>query len=167
MTFKINIMYILPLIGIIILFSCQPKNNNDWKSGAFNLESTGEILSVYIDDSTPNVSMGLQYSNGYLFNVNWVKNEIQMYDTETGSLLKGLEFEIEGDQGVGQLFGFHVHNLDSIFLFPQFDPVIVLTDTSGLVKNRIRYNQPDMYSPAFCIILIFFLPLYLKVMKFL
>jgi hypothetical protein len=134
---------------IFFLFSCQIKNDQDWKSGNYSLETTGEKLSLSIDENTSNVSMGLQYSQGYLFNVNWGNNEIQMYNLESGSILKSLVFDLEGDQGVGQLFGFHVHNLDSIFLFSQIDPVLILTDTSGIVKNRIRYKQPDLYSPAF------------------
>jgi hypothetical protein len=93
--------------------------------------------------------MGFQYSQGYLFNVNWKTSEIQVYDVESGLLVKSLIYDKEGDQGVGQLFGFHVHTLDSIFLFSQVEPVIVLTDTSGLVKHKIRYSQPDLYSSAF------------------
>lgn len=146
---KVHLSSNLSFFCFILIFACQPKNANDWVSGKFKLENIGEKLTVLIDDNTPNVSMGLQYSQGYLFNVNWGNNEIQIYDIDTGLKVKGLKFEIEGDQGVGQLLGFHVHNLDSIFLFSQLDPVLVLTDTSGLVKNRIRYYQPEMYSPAF------------------
>jgi hypothetical protein len=132
----------------LVVFSCKNPEENI-KKKKFALAPSGEKLSVTIDENTPNVSMGLQYSQGYLFNINWGTNEIQVYDIESGSLVRSMIYDKEGDQGVGQLFGFHVHNLDSIFLFSQFDAVMVLTDTSGLVKNRIRYTQPDLYSPAF------------------
>lgn len=149
MSHKVNLSSNLFLFCLIFLFSCLSKTNKDWKEGTYIINPIGEKYSVPIDENTSNVSMGLQYSQGFLFNSNWGKNEIQMYDIESGSLKKSLVYEIEGDQGVGQLFGFHVHTLDSIFLFSQFDAVLVLTDTSGLVKNRIRYTQPDLYSPAF------------------
>jgi hypothetical protein len=84
-----------------------------------------------------------------LFNLNWSYNQIQIYDLDKDELIKSLDFEIEGDQGVGNVFGFHVHNLDSIFLFGQMESRIYLTDTSGLILNKINYNIPDGYSSAF------------------
>jgi hypothetical protein len=143
--------YLFAPIFLLLFLSINSCNSVEEKSQEkqYKLNSTGEFLSLPLDENTPNVSMGLQYSQGFLFNANWGTNEIQMYNIESGSIIKSLVFDIEGDQGVGQLFGFHVHNLDSIFLFSQFDAVMVLTDTSGLAKNRIRYTQPDLYSPAF------------------
>ncbi|MCR9013708.1 DUF4221 domain-containing protein [Aquiflexum gelatinilyticum] len=144
-------IYLFSPIFLLLFLSINSCNSVEEKSQEkhFTLKSTGEFLSLPLDENTPNVSMGLQYSQGFLFNANWGKNEIQVYDIEAGSMIKSLIFDKEGDQGVGQLFGFHVHSLDSIFLFSQLDAVLVLTDTSGLVKNRIRYQQPDLYSPAF------------------
>lgn len=127
------------------LISCTKKELNK----KLRLEETGENFSIKLDDQTPNVSLGFSTFGDLLFNVVWEYNQIQIYDIQNGSLIKKLNFAIEGDQGVGQIFGFHIHNLDSIFLFGQVAPVIYLTDTSGIIKNKIEYEVPDGYSSAF------------------
>jgi hypothetical protein len=135
---------------VLLIISCSSKNN--WSEGSYELKSIGQQLIVHLDDESSNLSMGLFYFQGereFLFDINWSTNDLLMYELQTGGLEKRIHFEIEGDQGVGQLFGFHVHRLDSIFLFSQFGPDLILTDTSGLVKNRIKYQVPDLYSAAF------------------
>ena len=62
--------------------------------------------------------------------MNHYSNEIQMYDLNEKTFHKSLKFSYEGDEGVGKIFGFHIHNLDSIFLFPQNSGIINLTDTT-------------------------------------
>jgi hypothetical protein len=141
-------LFVIFFLPLLVIVACNPQQEQ-LQEKKYAMKPSGKFLSLQLDANTPNVSMGLQFSDGFLFNVNWANNEIQMYDIESGLLIKSLVFDIEGDQGVGELFGFHVHTLDSIFLFSQLNAVLILTDTSGMVKNRIRYTQPDMYSPAF------------------
>jgi len=97
--------------------------------------------------------MGLAYheneGTGLIFNINWNTNSLEIYDADKGSLLKQLAFEVDGPNGAGDILGFHVHNPDSIFLFTQLNPVLVLTDTTGKIKSKLRYDVPDLYSPAF------------------
>ncbi|MEX2594364.1 MAG: DUF4221 family protein [Anditalea sp.] len=109
-------------------------------------------LTLKIDDQTPNFSFGLNYfhdTKPWLFSLNQQQNELQMYDINESKLFKKLTFEIEGDKGVGQIQGFHVHNLDSIFLFPNFTNTIYLTDTSQAKIQKITYEVPSMHTPAF------------------
>lgn len=128
----------------VVTFACSQKKQTEKK-----LEASGVVISLEIDEKTPNVSLGFSAFEGLLFNIIWERNEIQIYDIAKGDLVKNLNFENEGEQGVGDLFGFHVHNLDSIFLFGQSVPMIYLTDTSGIIKQRLRYVVPDGYSSAF------------------
>jgi hypothetical protein len=141
-----NTTYLLNFLLSLALISCSQKDPKNTKA---MLRTDEEIIEFQIDDQTPNVSMGMQYFDGFLFNINWAYNQIQIYNLSEKRLVKNLDFEIEGDQGVGELFGFHVHSLDSIFLFSQMDPFIYLTDTSGIVSQKIRYQIPDGYSSAF------------------
>lgn len=108
------------------------------KSKTYHLESIDQI-ALEIDETTPNFSMGLQYfaegDQEWIFNINWNTNSLQMYDLESGDLVKTIPFEKEGDQGVGELMTFHVHTLDSIFLFPFQGTSFSLVDGSG---NLIR-----------------------------
>lgn len=131
------------------IFSCQTPDTQ--KAKTYELAPGNEILSLPLNDQTPNISVGLQYFQGeetYLFNANSNTNAIQIYDLGNQSLVKELIFEREGDQGIVLAY-FHVQSLDSIFVFPPFGNQFILTDTSGKVKNRIRFDLPDGYSTLF------------------
>lgn len=133
----------------LVLFSCGKKEASEALSWV--IEPSGEKLQLPLDDQTPNLSMGISYFEAQkplLFNVVWETNSLQIYDLESKKLEKNLTFEREGDQGI-ELAYFHVHNLDSIFLFPPFGNKFVLTDTSGIIKNRIRYELPAGYPMLF------------------
>ncbi len=115
----------------------------------YELQASGEFIKLPVDETTPNVSMGLTTYEHYLLNVNMRNNSLQLYDLEQSQLIKKIKFEMEGPDGVGDILGTYFHNLDSIFLFSQVLPQIVLTDTSGKVKQVIKYTQPDEYATAF------------------
>lgn len=104
-------------------------------------------------NETSNISRGLQaYSNDedeLLFDINWNRNSLQIYDVASGESIKEISFQTEGDEAVGRVFGFHVQSLDSIFLFSQQVAEIVLIDSANTIKDRISYETPDEYSNAF------------------
>ncbi|GAB3652009.1 hypothetical protein GCM10028791_21370 [Echinicola sediminis] len=113
---------------------------------------TDQGIALPLDAETPNISVGLAYyrtERPWLFNWNPKAHSLQMYDLDKENLFKEITFEREGEEGVGRIQGFHVHNLDSIFLFPQNKGEIFLTDTSGLVKNKISYDVPLYHTAAF------------------
>lgn len=142
---KLAFLYLL-FLG---LFSCGKKEASE--SQNWTLEPSGEKLRLPLDEQTPNLSMGISYYEAekpLLFNIVSETNSLQIYDLEDKKLAKTLTFEREGDQGI-ELAYFHVHNLDSIFLFPVFGNQFVLTDTSGIVKSRIRYELPAGYPMLF------------------
>ncbi|WP_373396815.1 DUF4221 family protein [Algoriphagus halophilus] len=63
-------------------------------------------------------------------------------------MIKELTFEQEGEQGLRMDY-FHVQTLDSILIFPSTGNEIVLTDTSGHVKNKIKVKSPEGYAGLF------------------
>ncbi|WP_194774740.1 DUF4221 family protein [Pararhodonellum marinum] len=144
--------YPLTIISFILLFlgfSCKPNNREE--IAEIQLKSIGQT-SLMIDETTPDFSMGLQYFESgqeMVFNINWTTNSLQMYDLENGELIKNIQFEREGDQGVGELMAFHVHTMDSIFLFPFGTSYFSLADTSGKVKKRFGYEAPENHTPGF------------------
>lgn len=145
-------MKIIPVLSsllfFILLMSCQ----NEDKNSAIHLIPSGKYIKLPLDNNTPVQSDGVQYYHGeqpLLFNLNWAKNSIQIYDINSKSKIKELEFATEGPDGVGYVFGIHVHNLDSIFLFNQGIGQMSLADTSGRVYSKIKYKLPEKYTPAF------------------
>lgn len=135
--------------ALVFSFSCKEKEPAVPIS--WTLEPSGEKIAFPLDDQTPNISVGLEYfqgENALLFNSNWNTNSLQIYDANAQILLKEIQWEREGDQGV-QVSHFHVQSLDSIFIFPERRPFIILTDTSGMIKNRLRFSLPDGYAMIF------------------
>ncbi|WP_111671572.1 DUF4221 family protein [Algoriphagus litoralis] len=132
----------------VLIFSCQDKKE---EQKSYSLSASGEKIILPINDSTSNISPGLQYFEGgkpYLFSANWNTNSLQIYDLENQVLEKELVFEREGDQGIEWNY-FHVQSLDSIFLFPPFGNRFAIIDTSGVIQNRIRFELPTGYSTIF------------------
>jgi len=139
------------LLVIGLLFSCQNEKSNEDKT--FELTPSGKFLSLDLDDSTANISTGLQYFKGdkeYLFNANWGTNSLQIYDLQDQKLAKELFFDMEGPNGIGGLFGFHVQSMDSIFLFTApFGSRFFIVDSEGEIKKRIDYQIPEGGGSAF------------------
>ncbi len=143
------VSFVLFLLFSIFFISCTPKNPEKL---ILELIESGEKLTLPLDSSTSNISDGLQFFQGenpLLFSLNWMENSIQIYDLTQKKKIKELKFDYEGPNGVLDIMGIYVHNLDSIFLFNQLVSQITLIDTTGKIKSKITYQAPDQYSPAF------------------
>jgi hypothetical protein len=141
--------YLFIFVGL--LFSCQNEKSKETQS--LQLVPSGTFLKFDLDDSTANISTGLQYFQGdqeYLFNANWETNSLQSYSLKDGKMVKNLVFDREGPNGVGDVFGFHVQSMDSIFLFnPPFTKRLNLVNSEGKILQRIDYQIPDGGGSAF------------------
>lgn len=132
----------------VLMFSCHEK---EVEVKTWSLIASGEKIILPLDDQTSNISMGLEFfkaDKSLLFSVNEIKNSLQIYDLENQTPEKELVFEREGADGFEWNY-FHTQSLDSIFLFPPFGSRFVLTDTSGVIKNRIHFELPADYSVIF------------------
>jgi len=137
------------LIFSLFIFSCTGR---DSIPTSYQLTESGEMVRIPLDTATSNLSDGLQFFPGetpLLFNLNWMENSIQIYDLTEKKKIKELKFDYEGPNGVLDIMGIYIHNLDSIFLFNQLVNQLTLIDTSGTIKSKITYEAPDQYSPAF------------------
>ena len=141
--------YFTFLVLIILFSSCEGENH---ENPSFQLVETGEIIRLPLDTLSTNTSDGLLFfpaETPLLFNVNWMQNSIQIYNLTKRRKIKELKFDFEGPNGVLDIMGIYVHNLDSIFLFNQLVSQITIIDTTGTIKSKITYQAPDGYSPAF------------------
>ncbi|MFT7203700.1 MAG: hypothetical protein ACI8YP_002180 [Algoriphagus sp.] len=141
--------YLFIFVGL--LFSCQNEKSKEAQS--LQLVPSGTFLKFDLDDSTANISTGLQYFQGdqeYLFNANWETNSLQSYSLKDGKMIKNLVFDREGPNGVGDVFGFHVQSTDSIFLFnPPFTSSFNLVNSEGEILQLIDYQIPEGGGSAF------------------
>ncbi len=143
-------------LSVFILFGCELKVKEEKSESKPNyyktLEKSSKTIRLPIDDETSNISIHFSYfdpDSVWFFNLNQINNEIQMFNLNTQTLHARFQFEQEGDNGVGKIFGFHIHNLDSIFLFPASAGQIILTDTSKVIKSKIIYEVPVGLTSAF------------------
>jgi hypothetical protein len=131
---------------ILALGSCSEEKD---LSKSSRLKASGEFLRIPIDSLTANISTGLVRYEDYLVNVNWNTNSLQFYDLNSEKLSREITFDQDGPNRVEFILGFHIHNLDSIFLFNQTGSVITLTDTTGQIKSRIDYLIPEGHTNGF------------------
>ncbi|PZX51116.1 uncharacterized protein DUF4221 [Algoriphagus ratkowskyi] len=148
---KNHVILLLLFGGLSLLQSCG--SGQEKITTPQELVSDGQLVSLPIDSQTSNVSDGLvpfQDENGsWLFNVNHTNNEIQLYDLESKKMEKRMVFDMEGPEGVDYISGIHVQSLDSIFLFGYPTRNLHLTDTSGRINAKHKYQPPLSYLAAF------------------
>ena len=144
--------YILPII-LSLLGSCGDNQM------CYNLINTGDQLQFPLDSRTTNSLLYMnpyKDKNGieYLTFQNETKNEILFYDINTQKLKFKIEPEIAGDNGVGLFLGYHILNLDSIYLTNYDFQEISLIDQSAKVKDKIEYEYAEDGTPLslFCFI---------------
>jgi len=86
----------------------------------------------------------------YLFYLNKNNNSILIYDLAKEAIHKSVNFSVQGDQGVGSITGFTIRSLDSIYLGSSGKPFLFLTDTTGILKGKISFNEEvDGYYPTY------------------
>ena len=128
------------LFGILlIIVSCKDEK----KEILYSLETTGKFLEFELDSLSPNQSNGLQFLDPYLFSLDLNSNKIQLFDVNSGKIVKNLQFEREGPNGVSDIFGFQVQSLDSIYLFSLGSRVIFLTDTTAQIIQQTKFELPE------------------------
>lgn len=103
------------IIVILIVAAFSGCSEYKEKPVAVELKSSKKIIAFNLDDNTSNISDGLfYYSNpNFLFSLNWLENSIQIFDVGSKKRIKNLKFDYEGPNGVLDIFGIHVQNLDS------------------------------------------------------
>lgn len=139
------------LLLIILVASCAQKSEKQRGDGIGALIPTDQILKIEIDDETPNLGTCLfqhDEQNEYLYFLNNNLNEIQKYNLSTGKIEHKFRLEREGDKGVGQVNGFYVQSLDSIFIFSRYKKEFYIVSDSGKIQGKIKYELPDGYSNA-------------------
>lgn len=138
------------LLIVVSIVSCKDSSNK--KKAVYALEKTRDSLSFPLDANTKSFILALfpyTDANGkeYLTFQNQGQNEILFYDMNSGKLDFKVKPAYEGPNGVGEVLGYYVHNLDSIFLTIMGQTEIVLIDRNAIVKDKIQYGKADDGTP--------------------
>ncbi|WP_066223784.1 DUF4221 family protein [Formosa haliotis] len=139
--------YLFFILTLISLISCNSKviEVQNLKEGS--LVSTNSIKMVseksFILDST--TAPKSKYSQIYLDNYgkryftffNRYDNSICFYDYENLNLINKIKYQKKGPNGILMPMGYHIKNMDSIFIYNKHQNQLVLTNREGVVLNRI------------------------------
>jgi hypothetical protein len=141
-----------------VLFSCTPiANIKNEKAG--QLTATHQLVEssekkVLLDNESapkpPYMQMIKSADGGQVLTfLNPYKNAIYFYDYENIAYVGRIEYEKEGPNGILSPTGYYVQNMDSIYVYNMPMTEVVLTDSTGIVKQRISLRgdeRKDWYS---------------------
>jgi hypothetical protein len=69
------------------------------------------------------------------------QNEILIFDIHKQKLLEKIPFEKRGPEGLGTISGFHILNLDNIILSSPTTDGLVVVDSHGRIKEKIKLSE--------------------------
>lgn len=149
--------YILKLFSIYICFSLFSCNTNSVKNEYYNkyknkckIELIGK-KEISLDENTSSFTMFMQYIDNIdkLSLYNKYNNSIYLFDYNTGKLYKKIQFEKEGNNGVGKLQGYDYINEDSIFVYNRHTKIVSLMNEASQLKWKRRLNIDSLQSYTF------------------
>lgn len=120
----------------------------------YTIEKVGEI-SFPLDSVTAPQSSMYQLvldsaGNELLTFLNQYNNSIYFYDLSSGKMRKRLMFEREGPDGVGDMTGYHIHSMDTIFVYNYQRGAIFATNAAAEVWGKYDVSwgkEPYLPSP--------------------
>lgn len=136
--------YIICFHLVVFAFFCIACSENS--NNKHSLVKTEKLLCFPLDGGTRNFIQSLfiykdkDSDMEYLTFQNEGQNDILFYDILTQQLIFRIKPEIEGNNGVGFFLGYHIHNLDSIFLTVDGTKEIALIDANTALIEKIQYE---------------------------
>lgn len=145
------------LLLIMVLTFCNPesdhKDNYMLPLAELRQEPTDSLtlmptnrIKIPIDKETSYKSENIQYysddNDSYLIAGNQNRNSVDIYSLSKLSLIKAIRFDKTGKFAI-KMKGFHFHNFDSIFIYPQYTLFgTILADSTGNVKKKYFSGEP-------------------------
>ena len=143
--------WISSCLWLLMLCSCSYDNINY----TYTLQSVDAFLRYELDSDVkmPLVVRTCMGDNDYLYFQNFSSPELLIYDIPSGSLVKRTRFEVEGSNAIqgGFLHGYMMTDCNRIYISGKADGRIYETDTTGCIKNEIRFGESENgYRPLSC-----------------
>lgn len=144
-----NIKYLVFYTICFLMTNCsqtqEPSINQTYKfKDIYTFEEDREI-KFPLDSVTSYYSGCRQYftyqKDTLLAVENSSKNRIYLYDFNSKKLLKFIQFQNEGPQGIGKMEGFYIHTQDSIFVPSTSKQAMFLLNQKGRVLEKYPYHR--------------------------
>lgn len=141
------------LVACMMIWGCTDHTTQaDLHSGASPLVVTNDRLEFITDSITPSTSrlIMVYYNNGrrYLTLLNSSYNEIIGFDIDTKEQAFRIRYDEEGPNGIGNLSGYYIKSMDSIYLCPKSKKTIYIGNGDGKIIKSINYGRYESDDPA-------------------
>lgn len=112
------------------------------------LRQTNEFCSFDIPDDVKCSSLCVQLfsddGKDYIAYKNEFEQEILFYELASGNMVKRIVFPKEGKNSIaGGFWGFHVVDLDNIYIPSLYQNIIYVSDSVGYIKKTIGFEKTD------------------------
>lgn len=137
--------FLILFVASFLFISCAEQVKMEDR---YVLQPVDNYLEYAIDDETvvPLYNLYIFKDNGedFLTFSNPLARTILIYNLHSGELVKKLSFEREGPNGVGgHIFGYYIKDFNHIFLPSAITTQIYLTDTTGVLKQKIDFSKTE------------------------
>jgi hypothetical protein len=168
---------ILICIGLVFAsYSCKKKNEIAIPKVSYSYDLVKSELkqSFIIDKDVDYVIPALfpfdsKDGHSYLSFQNRGQSEILFYRMNEPDCIFRLKINREGPDGVPGFLGYYIKDFDEIYLTSPGIPLVMRTDTTGKIQQKINYGTTDegkMLLPSFRSYTIFYTPLVIIGNKF-
>ena len=146
------------LILIILLSSCSNSVKNIKNEKWGKLEATYQLKEIGkkqfpLDDNTAAKPIYMQIlpettGTTLLTFLNKYKNSIYVYNYNTTEYITEINYEKEGPNGILNMAGYYIKNMDSIYIYNRSLIELILADSAGIVRQKIplKSDQEDWFS---------------------
>ena len=111
----------------------------------FTLEPAKNPLEVPIGSETKNFVNYSQFVKidgvNYLGVLNYERNRIEIYDLNSGILVRKLQISNEGPEAFGELSGFFIESLDSLIVDCFYQRIAGVVNGQGKILKKIPYQM--------------------------
>lgn len=145
------------LISLIFLTSSCSTTEENVAYGIY--PDKKDRVSLQIDNETKAFTLNVRYfetedGDEWLLHLNEINNTIGIYDLQSGKKVRTAYYEWEGPNGAGNVDGFDITSLDSIFLLSRYEGRLSLaslnaSDTLQVYESyRLKFaNGPKVSTP--------------------
>ena len=134
--------FLILITEILVLGACKSPG---YYKDRFTLEAAEKPLEVSIGSETKNFVHYSQFVRidgvSYLGILNFERNRIEIYNLDTKTLFRELQFFKDGPDAFGEVSGFFIENLDSLIVDSFYQRVAGIIDGHGKVKKKIPYQK--------------------------
>ncbi|MBR5540739.1 MAG: DUF4221 family protein [Bacteroides sp.] len=143
-------MYKLVIFCFLIYLSLSLSScDEEEKKYLVELRQTNEFCSFEIPDDVKCSSLCVQLfsdeGKDYMAYKNELEQEILFYELASGNIINRIVFPKEGKNSIaGGFWGFHVVDLDNIYIPSLYQNIIYVSDSIGYIKKTISFEKTDL-----------------------